>query len=537
MSKQHIDKGSDAVSVDQYNPGIERQEDESFLRYVGRRLVSRTSVDGMISDSKAGNLKRNLDPFHLTCLGVGSIIGSGIFVYSGTVAATNTGPAVVISFILAGFVAALSALCYSEIASMIPAAGSAYSYTYATMGEFVAWLVGWMLILEYMVGTAAVGVGWSGYLIRFFHDAFGITLDKRFIGAFVEFKEAGTVEFPDQRFFLTGNYCNLPAIAVIMTLTVMLILSTRQSATFTAVIVVLKVTIIFIFIFGSVDKIQPSNWEPFFPPAQTDYYGHFGTMGIFKGASVLFFCYVGFDAVATTALEAKNPKRDLPIGIISSLTISTLLYIAVALVMCGIASYTELNVAQPITIAIGFINRPWLGILVGLGAVIGMSTTMIGNMVAMSRVFFSMSNDGLIPRFFGKVHPSYRTPYISQAIVGTFASILAAMFPVDVLGELTGMGTLFGFCLVCLGTMILRIKRPDLPRGFKVPFGPYVIPLMGAASSAGLFFTSSNSALLRLLIWILIGVVVYFCYGFRQSRISHPDKFTEFALDVTIPAH
>ncbi|KAJ9060874.1 hypothetical protein DSO57_1026286 [Entomophthora muscae] len=500
----------------QHNVTERTTEDVSRVKGFFHRLFVKKDIDGMLRDAEGRQFKRELTVYHLLFLGIGNVIGTGIYVLSGMVAAQNAGPAVVICFMIASVVASLSALCYSELAAMIPVAGSAYSYTYATMGEFVAWLVGWALVLEYLIGVAAVAVGWSGYLVQFFHDAFRLDMSPKWTQAFVEWDNASSA------FRLTGNYLNIPAIAILTALSILLVVGTRESATVTAVACVVKLLIIMVFIVGAGVDVDVAYLTPFLPPAQPDYYGHYGVGGILKGASIVFFCYAGFDSISTASQEARNPGRDMPIGILGSLGVCTLIYIAVCIVLVGICPYPLLNVAQPITTAIAYIGKRWLGVLVGASAVVGMITAMVMGMMGQSRIFFCMAKDGLLPPMFMRVHSRFQTPHLAQLVVWILTSLVAGTLPVDVLGELSGVGTLFAFFLVCLSVMLLRIRRPDIHRPFKVPFGPYVIPLLGSLSSIGLVFASSPSTLLRLLVWILIGVSIYFCYGFRNSKSQAP---------------
>ncbi|KAI9296501.1 hypothetical protein K502DRAFT_323750 [Neoconidiobolus thromboides FSU 785] len=322
-----------------------------------------------------------------------------------------------------------------------------------------------------------------------------------------------------------------------MACTLLLIYSSRESATATVVAVIIKMIVILLFIFACAGDVDVANYNPFIPSAVDGVYGKYGALGVLKGSSIVFFCYTGFDSVSTAAQEAKNPGRDMPIGIIGSLVISTALYIAVCLVLVGIVPYYEIDVNSPITFATSYVNKNWLSIAIGLSAVLGMVTAIIVTMMAQARIFYTMSRDGLLPRFFGRVHRKFGTPWVSQLIVGCIASLLAAIFPVDLLGSLSGMGTLFGFFLVCIGVMILRIKRPDLPRPFRVPLGPYVIPLFGALFSIALVFTNPPSSLARLFIWLGIGILIYICYGFHNSRINHPEKFIGNDFEQIIREH
>lgn len=434
---------------------------------------------------------------------------------TGQAAATNAGPAIVLSFVIAGFVASLAALCYSEMACMFPVAGSAYSYTYATMGELVAWIIGWDLILEYLVGAAAVSVGWSGYLCSFLGTFSGFKNNTHWTAApFLYDSITG-------RFELTGSYVNLPAVVIVAVITTLLVTGIRESSRVNAAAVVTKLTVILAFLCFAIKYVSPSHWQPFIPP-NTGTFGHFGWSGVFQGATIVFFSYIGFDCVSTAALECKNPQRDLPIGICASLGISTLLYLLVSGLLTGMVSYTQLNVANPISIAIEATGVKWMVIVIDIGALCGLTSVLLVLLMGQPRIFFSMSKDGLLPPIFSRIHPHFKTPYVSTILSGTLSAILGGLLPISVLAELTSIGTLLAFFLVCMAVMILRHTRPDAKRKFKVPFGPYFIPLLGAASSLGLICTATVSSIIRLAIWMVIGLVVYFSYGRRYSVLNKP---------------
>lgn len=503
----------------------QKQPGESKIRFFLRQMLVKKSVDHMLAQVEhensltpgAATLKRNLNAYHILTLGLGNIIGSGIYIYSGLIAAENAGPAVILCFLIASIVAGFSALCYSELASMIPVAGSAYTYTYATMGEFPAWMVGWTLILEYLISVAAIAGGWSGYLTKFIEDAFYYKLPSKFTEAFVRWDEA------EGAFQLTGNYVNIPAMAIVTFLSIMLILGTQESANVTAVACMIKVGVIIVFVIGASPDVTLARFMPFLPAAHSDYYGHFGLLGMLKGTSIAFFCYAGFDSVSTMAQESKNPKRDMPIGILGSLLISTILYLAVCVVLVGSVPYNLLEgVPQPISVAVGILGKRWLGIIVGASAVIGMITSITSGMLGQARIFYCMGSDGLLPKIFTRVHPRFKTPYVSQIMVWLITSFIAGILPVDVLGEISGVGTLATFFLVCLSVMILRLRHPELPRSFKVPFGPYLIPLLGATSSFALVLFSSPTTIMRLVIWLALGILIYFSYGYWNSNILRP---------------
>jgi APA family basic amino acid/polyamine antiporter len=458
-------------------------------------------------------MKRVLGATDLVALGIGAIIGSGIFVITGAAAAAHAGPAVVISFLIAGAAAAFAALCYSELAAMIPVSGSAYTYTYATMGELVAWIIGWDLILEYLIGASAVSVGWSGYATTFFMKVTGVELPAQWINAPLKWDAvSGSIEW-------TGNIVNLPAVAITLFMTIVLIVGVRESAKLNLGIVFIKVSVLLVFIAAAAPFVRPENWHPFVPENQGTF-GVFGPSGVFQAATVVFFAYIGFDAVSTAAQECRNPKRDLPIGIITSLSISTVLYIAVALVLTGVVSYTTLNVPDPIDVGVAATGYGWLQIMVDIGAIAGLSSVMLVSLLGQPRIFMAMARDGLLPAWAARVHPRFRTPYVTTAITGSVCAVVGGLLPIEILSELTSIGTLFAFFLVSLGVMILRRKQPDLPRPFRVPFGPYVVPLLGAGASAVLMYTATTETLIRLFLWMAIGLAIYFSYGRRHSKLN-----------------
>lgn len=458
-------------------------------------------------------MKRVLGATDLVALGIGAIIGSGIFVITGAAAAAHAGPAVVISFLIAGAAAAFAALCYSELAAMIPVSGSAYTYTYATMGELVAWIIGWDLILEYLIGASAVSVGWSGYATTFFMKVTGVELPAQWINAPLKWDAvSGSIEW-------TGNIVNLPAVAITLFMTIVLIVGVRESAKLNLGIVFIKVSVLLVFIAAAAPFVRPENWHPFVPENQGSF-GVFGPSGVFQAATVVFFAYIGFDAVSTAAQECRNPKRDLPIGIITSLSISTVLYIAVALVLTGVVSYTTLNVPDPIDVGVAATGYGWLQIMVDIGAIAGLSSVMLVSLLGQPRIFMAMARDGLLPAWAARVHPRFRTPYVTTAITGSVCAVVGGLLPIEILSELTSIGTLFAFFLVSLGVMILRRKQPDLPRPFRVPFGPYVVPLLGAGASAVLMYTATTETLIRLFLWMAIGLAIYFSYGRRHSKLN-----------------
>lgn len=484
------------------------------------------------------SLKRVLGPINLITLGIGAIIGTGIFVLTGVATAQYAGPAIVLSFILAGVGCVFAGFCYAEFASMIPVAGSAYTYGYATLGEIFAWIIGWDLILEYAFGAATVASGWSGYVISLLGD-FGISLPPSIGGTrWTEFvwynnhweplgrvaaklKAAGIdpTTLPHEH----GTF-NLLAFLGIAIVTIILIIGIKESANFNTAIVIIKVSVLLVFLgIGASYLFQhPSltaaNWHPFIP-ANKGSFGAFGWSGISRAAGVIFFAYIGFDAVSTAAQEAKNPAKDMPKGILGSLVVCTLLYIAVAAVLSGLVNYKSLNVPDPIAIGIDTTGVRWGSLLVKIGALGGLSSTMVVMLLGQSRVFFSMSKDALLPKFFSTIHTRFRTPYISSITVGLFVAFFAAILPVSILGELVSIGTLLAFVIVCAGVWVIRKRNPSMPRPFKTPWVPFT-PIMGILISFAMMASLPGDTWLRLLIWLVIGMVIYFTYSRHHSRVQ-----------------
>jgi APA family basic amino acid/polyamine antiporter len=477
-------------------------------------LFATKSVDQLRKDAGGSHhqLKRTLTALDLTMLGIGAIIGTGIFVLTGRAAAANAGPAVALSFIAAGVASVFAGLCYSEMASMIPVAGSAYTYAYATMGELVAWIIGWDLILEYLVGAATVSVGWSGYFCAFLKQAFGVVLPTAWTSAPIVWSEAA------HEFKFTGAVVNLPAMFVTLAVTAILVVGVKESARVNTIIVFVKLAVVLLFLAFASPFVRTENWHPFIPP-NTGEFGHFGVSGVLQGATMVFFAYIGFDAVSTAAQECVDPQRDLPIGILGSLAICTVLYIAVSLVLTGVVPYTSLNVPHPIAVGIAVTGRRWLETTVDVGAVAGLSSVMLVLLLGQPRIFYSMAHDGLFPKVAARVHPRFGTPHVTTIITGVVCAVAGGILPIDILGELTSIGTLFAFVLVSIGVMILRIKRPDIPRSFRVPGGPYVVPILGAATSGLLMYTATTYTLIRLFGWMAIGLAIYAFYGRKHSHL------------------
>jgi APA family basic amino acid/polyamine antiporter len=463
------------------------------------------------------SLKRTLGKTNLVMLGVGAIIGAGIFVLTGAAASQHAGPAVVISFIVAGIACAFAGLCYSEFASMIPIAGSAYTYAYATLGEFIAWIIGWDLILEYLFGASTVAVGWSGYVTSFLKD-FGITIPDSLSSAPIAYDTATHV------YTATGAIINLPAMFIIGIMTWLLVVGIRESANFNNVIVIVKVIVILLFVLFGWQYIHTDNWHPFIPE-NTGVFGEFGWSGIVRAAGIIFFAYVGFDAVSTAAQEAKNPQKDMPWGILGSLVICTIIYILVGLVMTGIVSYKELNTPAPIAVAVNAAGNGlnWLRPLIKTGAIAGLSSVILVMLMGQPRIFYSMSRDGLLPASFSRVHKKYKTPYITTIITGAVAMVVAGLFPIGLLGELVSIGTLLAFVIVCGGILVLRYKKPELERPFKTPLFP-IVPILGILSSLSLMYFLPGDTWIRLIVWMVIGIVIYFGYSKKHSKYGQEAK-------------
>jgi APA family basic amino acid/polyamine antiporter len=485
---------------------------------MGNPLFATKSVDQLRADAEHHHgLKRSLTATDLVLLGIGAIIGTGIFVLTGRAAAVNAGPAVALSFIIAGIASVFAGLCYAEMASMIPISGSAYTYSYATMGELVAWIIGWDLILEYLVAAAAVSVGWAGYVGAFITHIFGVELPRAWSHAPVTFVSTGT-GLLGGKFEATGDVMNLPAFLIVLAVTVILVRGIKESARFNGFIVVVKTAVVLAFIAAAAPYVRPENWHPFIPPNQGTF-GHFGASGVLQGATMVFFSYIGFDAVSTAAQETKNPQRDLPIGILGSLAICTVLYIAVSLILTGVVSYKTLNVPHPIAVGIQATGIGWMETAVEIGAIAGLTSVMLVMLMGQPRIFFSMALDGLFPKVATKIHPRFGTPYVTTIITGVICAVAGGILPIEILAELTSIGTLFAFVLVCLGVMILRIKRPDIPRVFRVPGGAYAVPIIGALFSGGLMYSATTHTIIRLFGWLALGLIFYYFYGRKHSTL------------------
>ncbi len=475
-----------------------------------KRLAAKKSIQEIQKEAQSGaSLKRVLGPWNLVSLGIGAIIGAGIFVLTGNAAANHAGPAIVLSFVLAGVACAFAGLCYAELASLLPISGSAYTYAYATLGEFIAWIIGWALILEYTLGSSTVAVGWSGYVVSLLKN-FDIILPPIYTspyGQLVTLADGSTA---------TALF-NFPAFLVTFLVTVILVIGVKESAKFNLFIVVIKLAVILTFICVGVWYINPDNWVPFIPE-NTGESGKFGISGIVTGGALVFFAYIGFDAVSTASQEAKNPQRDMPIGILGSLFVCTILYIIVSLVLTGIVSYKNLSVPDPIAVGVNAIGLPWLAVMVKIGAILGLSSVVLVLFYAQTRIMFTMSKDGLVPKILSKTHKKFKTPHITTIIFGLVIGLAAALTPIGRLSELVSMGTLFAFIIVCLGVWRLRISQPKLKRAFTCPWVPFV-PIGGIISSLYLMSGLPADTWKLFGIWMVIGLITYFTYSIRHSKL------------------
>jgi APA family basic amino acid/polyamine antiporter len=488
------------------------------------------------ANSNSG-FKKALTATNLTTLGIGGIIGAGIFVLTGQAAAQYAGPAIVISFIISGIACAFAGLCYAEFASMIPISGSAYTYAYTTLGEFLAWIIGWDLILEYLFAASTVSVGWSGYMVSFLKD-FGLVIPPELTSAtgtrLIQLPDIGWTQITSEilrhlsekgidpgSLAHTTAIMNVPAMFIVAAISLLLVIGIRESAGFNNIMVIIKVGVIILFCVIGFYFVKSANWHPFIPE-NTGEWGHFGWSGILRGAGVIFFAYIGFDAVSTAAQEAKNPQKHMPIGIMGSLGISTVLYILVAIVLTGIVAYPLLLVSDPVAVGVNAMGDKlfWLRPIVKIAAIAGLSSVILVMLMGQPRIFYTMSKDGLLPPIFSKVHPKYKTPYISTLLTGAVALILAGILPISILGELVSIGTLLAFTIVCISIIFLRKSRPDLPRPFRTPWVP-LIPILGAGFCLLQMFSLPWDTWLRLIVWMALGLVIYFLYGIKKSKLRN----------------
>lgn len=497
-------------------------------------LTTTKSIESLAAEAAATHphsLKRVLGPGRLVMLGIGDIIGAGIFVMTGLAAAQYAGPGILLSFVMAAVACGFAALCYSEFAAMIPISGSAYTYAYATLGEFAAWMIGCLLTLEYAVGPSAVAVGWSGYVLSLLRDI-GVTLPPALtappgtvlvetsphhwevlssVASRLAAQGIDVASLPHA----TGLF-NALAAGIVLVMTAVLVRGIQESANVNAAIVVIKVSVVVVFIIAGAFYLRPEHWTPFIPP-NTGEFGRFGYSGIVRGAAVVFFAYMGFDAVTTAAQEAKNPQRDLPIGILGSLAGCAVLYMLVAVVLTGLVPYASLDVPDPIAVGVDATGLRWLSPLVKLGAIGGLSTVILVGMLAQSRIFYTMSQDGLLPPWVGELHPRLRTPHRITLVTGVVMALMAAFLPIGVLGELVSMGTLLTFVIVCAGVIILRRTRPELPRPFRTPWSP-VVPMLGMLTCGYLMSGLPGDTWLRLIAYLALGAAVYLAYGRAHSK-------------------
>ena len=469
-------------------------------------LLSKKPLKELYAEAERSALRRSLGPLNLTTLGIGSIIGTGIFVVTGTAASQNAGPGLLFSMIISAVGCAFSGLCYAEFAAMVPVAGSAYTYAYATAGEIFAWIIGWDLILEYALSVSTVAVGWSGYFVSLAHDV-GINLPPA----------------------MAAPPLNIPAMVIVLLVSTLLLVGIKESADTNTVLVVIKALVLVVFVAAGAAYVNRANLSPIVPPNAGEF-GRFGWSGVLRGAGVMFFAYIGFDAVSTAAQEARNPSRDMPIGILASLAICTLLYIAVAAILLGIVPYSQLNVADPLAVGIDATGMRWLAPFVKIAALFGLFSTMLVQLLAQTRIFYSMSRDRLLPPLFSSVHPRFRTPHLSTMLVGVIVALVAGLTRITVLGQLVSIGTLLAFVLVSIGVIVLRRTSPDVPRPFRTPGVPWV-PIAGASICCAQMIGLPIATWERLAIWLVVGLIVYASYGYRRTEANR--SFTA-APDLTL---
>lgn len=461
-----------------------------------KQLFARKSRASLLAEAEGSKLKRTLGPFSLTAIGIAGIIGAGIFFLAGEAARDYAGPSISLSFVVAGVVSVFAALCFAELASMVPVAGGAYNYAYASMGEFTAWLVAWSLIIEYTIGNIAVAGAWTGY----FSDllaGFGVNLPEYLLHAPGEVEGVATV-------------MNLPALLVTIVVTTVLVVGIRESAAFNNFLVLFKLGVIALVLFGGISYVRPENWTPFAPA---------GARGVITGAGFIFFAYIGFDVVSTAAEEARNPKRDVPLGILLSLFVCALIFVAMSLVLTGMVPYAEIDVDAPFAEAFRRQGQDWLAFLISLGATAAITTVLLAFQLGQPRIFMAMARDGLLPQWMRRIHPRFRTPWLSTLMAGSFVGLGSAFLPVGDAANITNLGTLFAFAIVCAGVSILRRSDPKAPRGFRVPFRD-LIPFLGVLGTVGLMFTQEPLIWAYFVAWLAVGLVVYGFYGMRHSKLG-----------------
>lgn len=474
-------------------------------------LWSRKKIGGDEEADPHNHFKRVLTPFSLIMLGIGCIIGAGLFSITGIAAANNAGPAVIISFVIAAIGCAFAGLCYSELATMIPVSGSAYTYTYASMGEFLAWTIGWNLILEYAIGAATVSISWSAYFVDLLHD-WHIFLPTQLLASPWQ-----PIRLHDGT--LIYGMINLPAVLIIGIITLLLIRGIQESTFVNTIIVIIKVAIVLIFIVLGYFYVNPANYEPFIPE-NTGHFGEYGWSGIFRAAGVVFFAYIGFDSVSTAAQETMNPRKAIPIGILGSLVICTVLYILFARVMTGLVPYKDLNVAAPVAVAIDQTPYWWLNWMVKIGILLGFTSVILVLLLGQSRIFYAMARDGLLPHIFSEIHPKLKTPWRSNLILMVFVMLFSAFAPISLVGHMTSIGTLFAFAIVCAGVLVLRYRHPEIPRPFRTPWVP-LVPCLGILVCFTMMASLGEDNWLRLVVWFSIGTLIYAFYGIHHSKFSH----------------
>ncbi|HSX04196.1 MAG TPA: amino acid permease [Rhabdochlamydiaceae bacterium] len=483
-----------------------------------RGLFLRKHIHGAASDKEEGahQLKRHLSSVHLTAIGIGAIIGAGIFVVTGQAAANYAGPGIVLSFMIAALICVFAGLCYAELASIIPLAGGSYSYTYVAMGEFPAWIIGWSVVIQYLASACAVAVGWSGYFVSILGD-FGIHLPSNL--ASVPLTHSAETGWQ-----ATGSLINLPAVILVFLITTLISVGIRAVAKFNNLMVFIKLSTILLFVVFGIQYIQVANWHPFIPE-NTGVFGEFGWSGILRGAGLVFFAYNGFDTVSTLSQEAINPQKDVPRGILGSLGISTIAYVATVLVLTGIANYTLLGVSDPMSVALNAMGAKflWLSFTVKFAILVALASVVLAQLLGQTRIFFAMSKDGLLPKRLSKVHHRFGTPLFNTALTGVICALIAGFFPINILGYLVSLAVLLVFGIVCLGVLILRFTHPEYHRPFKVPFVPYV-PLAGLLACLAQMFFLPLTTWIQLLCWLVIGLLIYFTYSIRHSKIRKAAK-------------